>query len=377
MRLATPLLVLCVVFLVGGCATTQRTSGWDGDRLTQIANTTSSPTIKLWLNSRDNVIAEIPTAQAVTIAQASSRIQAAASFRVDRHFIANTDVVNAFATTNSKGERVVGITLGMMKALGDDKDAWAALLGHEIAHHVKGHGATRGEARAGAQVAGQAVATAVGFIPLGGPIASLLVSSAAGTATQMAVYGSYTRPQEEEADTLGMQWVVAAGYDPAGMRRLMQALARQSPTAIPAFLSTHPGSDERIRNVDSFIASRPTTIETLQRQPEAASAQPSDVVSPPAQMISSQAEDEVIICSTSGTIPSATTRAQCRRVGGSEVPRTPTGPSSAAAASSSASVEAGPRSPASEVPVHCKLEGAHYSVSSRRACGMLGGEVVE
>jgi predicted Zn-dependent protease len=246
-------LIVASAFSLGGCATTPQRTVWDADKLAHIATTSPSPTIKLWHGTRDNVVLEIPREQVVTITEASLKIQAAAGFHIHRHFISDEKDVNAFATTNAKGERIVVINRGMVEALGNDKDAWAGLLGHEIAHHVKSHGATRGEAKAGAYMAGQAVATAVGFIPIGGPIASMLISSAAGTATQMAVYGSYTRPQEEEADRLGLQWMVAAGYDPAGMLRLMQTLARKSEIAMPALLSTHPVSDERIKSVEAFI----------------------------------------------------------------------------------------------------------------------------
>ena len=227
-RILRVLLVACTFLLVGGCATTQQPAFWEGEKLAQIATTAPGPTIKLWRGTRENVVAEIPTEQVTTILQASQKIQAAAGFRVDRHFISDAKEVNASATTNVKGDRVVVINLGIVKALGNDKDAWAGLLGHEIAHHVKGHGATRDGAKVGAYAAGQAVATAVGFIPVGGPIASMLISSAAGTAAQMAVYGSYTRPQEEEADRLGLEWMIAAGYDASGMLRLMQILAKQS-----------------------------------------------------------------------------------------------------------------------------------------------------
>ena len=236
-RILRVLLVACTFLLVGGCATTQQPAFWEGRSWRRSRRPLPARQSKLWRGTRENVVAEIPTEQVTTILQASQKIQAAAGFRVDRHFISDAKEVNASATTNVKGDRVVVINLGIVKALGNDKDAWAGLLGHEIAHHVKGHGATRDGAKVGAY-AGQAVATAVGFIPVGGPIASMPISSAAGTAAQMAVYGSYTRPQEEEADRLGLEWMIAAGYDASGMLRLMQILAKQSETSMPALLST-------------------------------------------------------------------------------------------------------------------------------------------
>jgi hypothetical protein len=68
----------------------------------------------------------------------------------------------------------------------------------------------------------------------------------------MAMYGAYTRPQEAEADQLGLTWMVAAGYDPRGLTRLFEILSKQS--SLPAFLSTHPGAEDRAKTVQDYVS---------------------------------------------------------------------------------------------------------------------------
>src|SRR5205823_13158890 len=113
---------------------------------------------------------------------------------------------SAVATRDREGRSVAVITLGMVQALRDDEDAWAGLLGHEIAHHVKRHSEGRKEAQANARAAGQVAANVIGAVIPG--IGGVIASTAGGTATEMAMYGAYTRPQEAEADAVGLQWMV-------------------------------------------------------------------------------------------------------------------------------------------------------------------------
>ena len=142
----------------------------------------------------------------------------------------------------------------MLTAIGPDEAAWAGLLGHEIAHHVKRHSEGRGGAATTAAVTGNVLANVVSYAIPG--VGGLVGGTIAGTAAQNAVYGAYTRPQEAEADEVGLKWMVAAGYDPQGMLRLFKALSASGSSSMPAFLSTHPANEERARMVEAFIASR-------------------------------------------------------------------------------------------------------------------------
>ena len=68
---------------------------------------------------------------------------------------------------------------------------------------------------------------------------------------------SFSREQEYQADQLGMRYMVAAGYDPAGAPGLLAALSRQSALQArvqgrtnrqtPEWASTHPLSENRMQ----------------------------------------------------------------------------------------------------------------------------------
>jgi len=86
-------------------------------------------------------------------------------------------------------------------------------------------------------------------------VGGFVAGNAASFGTTNAMYGSFTRPQESEADELGLKWMVEAGYDPQGMERLFRVLATNV-SALPGFLSTHPGAEDRARKVREFIEAR-------------------------------------------------------------------------------------------------------------------------
>lgn len=236
--------------LVGGCAT----SPLSGARYWQIDGCTSRPTDNVRFNRADGTqIAIVPRRTCEAINSAALKIQSASGFYLSRVLIADPDDPNAFATRDKNGNPIAIVTLGMMTSLGSDEDAWAGLLGHEIAHLVRRHSDSRADAQASARGAGEVIANVVSMAVPG--VGGFIGGTVAGTATQMAVYGSYTRPQEAEADELGLQWMVAAGYDPRGLLRLFDVLRRRA--SMPAFLSTHPAAQDRTQAVEAFIAGIP------------------------------------------------------------------------------------------------------------------------
>jgi predicted Zn-dependent protease len=68
---------------------------------------------------------------------------------------------------------------------------------------------------------------------------------------------SFSREQEYEADTLGLSYMIAAGYDPAGAAAVLAALSRESALEervqgrtnrqTPEWASTHPLSENRMQ----------------------------------------------------------------------------------------------------------------------------------
>lgn len=168
----------------------------------------------------------------------------------DTVWIISTDGLNAFASLDSEGNQVITVTLSMVSAIGTDESAWAALFGHEMAHHHRRHADGRASVNAAARNTGHVAANVLGILIPG--VGGMVAGTVGGTATSMALYGAYTRPQEEEADALALEWMVAAGYDPRGLLRLLDAISQVAHA--PALLSTHPSSEARRAAVQAFIA---------------------------------------------------------------------------------------------------------------------------
>ncbi|NMF90071.1 M48 family metalloprotease [Aromatoleum petrolei] len=145
---------------------------------------------------------------------------------------------NAFAMRSGK-DGVIGIHSGMVELLGADEAAWAALIGHELAHLNLRHSEQRLSRRneTGGLVAIASVLLTVVAFPLTPIFAEL--------ATSLAENG-YSRDDERAADEAGIAYMLRAGYDPAGAVRFFEKLSISGQPERFAFLATHPDSAERI-----------------------------------------------------------------------------------------------------------------------------------
>ena len=123
----------------------------------------------------------------------------------------------------------------------------ASVLAHEIAHVTQRHLARMLEQQSFSNPATLAALT--------GSVLLSLVSPAAGVAaltTSMAIniqsQINYTRENEYEADRLGIQTLVNAGYDPYGMADFFSKLAEkyQYASSPPQMLLTHPLTEIRL-----------------------------------------------------------------------------------------------------------------------------------
>ena len=157
--------------------------------------------------------------------------------------VVQTDDVNAFVTVGGH----VYVFTGLFK-LATNESQIAGVLAHEtshaIAHHVT-EGATRSEkAQTGTQIGSQVLGTLLG---LGEQTQGLLTQGAA-QATGMVLL-KYDRAAETEADLLGTQYLWKAGWDPEGIARFFELMAKTSPKGGGyAWLSTHPTHEKRIEN---------------------------------------------------------------------------------------------------------------------------------
>lgn len=188
------------------------------------------------------------------------RMQQQAGFAAEL-MISNDRAPNAFATT-WRGRRIIGITAPMLGLLGDDLDAYAALLGHEVAHHVRRHGQQRQERQQSLGLASALFGAALGA-------AGVRHSrSIAEFGTLMASL-SYTRDEEREADQLGVEWMAAAGFDPNGALRLQERLLQTGRGMPIPFLRTHPAGEERMARIRQQIAGLPSAPMSVARAPDA------------------------------------------------------------------------------------------------------------
>lgn len=139
---------------------------------------------------------------------------------------------NAFQTLDSRGRPVLGFTLALI-ADAQNPDELAFVMGHEAAHHIAGHIARReDQALAGALVAG-VLAQVGGLTPDE-------VRAAQNLGAEVAAR-SYSREFELEADALGAQIALIAGFDPVRGTGFFDRL----PDPGDRFLGTHPPNAER------------------------------------------------------------------------------------------------------------------------------------
>lgn len=129
----------------------------------------------------------------------------------------------------------------------------AAVLAHEIGHAVLRHVAkSYGRSRSAGTLyqAGVLAASVFGY----GGLANL-----GGGLAAMTVLNSFTRGEEREADAFAVEIMPAAGYDPNGLLTFLEVVRDTGGPDPPAFLSSHPGTEDRIAEVSALIAAQPPT----------------------------------------------------------------------------------------------------------------------
>lgn len=147
---------------------------------------------------------------------------------------------NAFQTLDSRGRPVVGFTLALI-ADARNPDELAFVLGHEAAHHIAGHIPRRqDQAVAGALVAG-VLAQASGLSPEE-------VRAAQNLGAEVAAR-SYSREFELEADALGAEIALLAGFDPV----LGAGFFDRLPDPGDRFLGSHPPNAQRKAQVAAVV----------------------------------------------------------------------------------------------------------------------------
>lgn len=152
------------------------------------------------------------------------------------HVVADANI-NAF---NIPGGHVYVYT-GLITAANNAAEL-AGVVAHEIAHGVARHGTQRLSQAYGMNVL---AAVILGQDPA--LYQQILAQVLAGGA-----FAQFSQRDEREADRLGVRFMYEAGYDPEGMARMFEQLVEERerrPGALEQFFSTHPLTENRIRDV--------------------------------------------------------------------------------------------------------------------------------
>ncbi|WP_431470399.1 M48 family metalloprotease [Sphingosinithalassobacter sp. LHW66-3] len=163
--------------------------------------------------------------------------------------VLDSPVANAFATPGG----YIYITRGLL-ALIDNEAELAAVLGHEVGHVAARHSQRRQEAASRNSLLGALGQLLVGAVAGDSGLGQLL-GQGIGTGTQLATLG-YSRSQEEQADDLGVAYLLDAGYDTEALASMLASLAEQNnleqqlagdARILPEWASTHPDPASRVR----------------------------------------------------------------------------------------------------------------------------------
>lgn len=148
----------------------------------------------------------------------------------------NLDAANAWTDGST-----VWVTRGMLRFVKSD-DELAAVIGHEIAHALRGHMRFQWAQN----ILGMAMVIPAGIY--GGQIGS----DAAARMVQLAT-AKFDRDREREADLYGLIWAYRAGFNVEEGKEVFRRIAVEMPGSTErGFLATHPTAPERFLALDKI-----------------------------------------------------------------------------------------------------------------------------
>ena len=169
-----------------------------------------------------------------------------ANYHWEFNLIQDDKTVNAWVMPGGKAAVYTGIL-----PFTRDETGLAVVLGHEVGHALADHGNERLSQGLLTQFGGAALSVALQSQP---QLTQTLFMEAFGVGTSVGFLLPYSRLHESEADRIGLTLMARAGYDPREAIPFWQRMQAQEQSRPPAFLSTHPAPETRIRDIQSHLA---------------------------------------------------------------------------------------------------------------------------
>jgi len=160
--------------------------------------------------------------------------------------IENDKVKNAWCMPGGK----IAIYTGILDVT-KNTNGLAAVMGHEIAHAVAKHSVERASRSVVLNTGTQLI-----DIFSGGKLSQVnrvTGMNTVGLLSQIGIMNPFSRKQESEADFLGMIFSSLSGYDIRETKKLWERMKASRKGKEPSeFMSTHPSSDTRIKNLNEW-----------------------------------------------------------------------------------------------------------------------------
>ena len=148
---------------------------------------------------------------------------------------------NAFALPGG----FIFVTRSLMELCLLDKDEIAFILGHEMAHVIRGHAMNR-----------IISSSAISAVSRAAHVRGVLTGWLRTVGVQF-LESAYSQEMESQADKLGVRLADAAGYNPESsirmLRRLVNLKASENNFELGSYFSSHPSFEVRIRNINNYL----------------------------------------------------------------------------------------------------------------------------
>jgi len=183
-----------------------------------------------------------------TIAQFSDKPE---TFGGYRFMIMNTEEINAFAAPGG----LILVSKGLLRCC-KSEDELAAVLAHEIAHVQHGHAI--GAISKSRWTSALTTSLAEAGKQFGPAEVAELTKAFEGCLSDMVntlVNSGYARGLETEADKSAVTILARVGYNPTGLKNMLQEMNRIMPHDGKGFAKTHPDPKVRIKDIEPLLVS--------------------------------------------------------------------------------------------------------------------------